>query len=201
MERAVSRIDENADPFADDPVRPRVDAFGLTVHDVVANIGGWMCDKGRAGWDVAVDLVQPGDTTPLAIVGARVLGGDPREWPRRPIRGRGLRNVVAISAEALARDGDMRKDVQRILRRGWTDILLWGTPAVGFDHECEPECYVMSCAAAAFKRKALSVMTGRLEQVESIENFSHVVAPAAGRSTPSSTSAAAESSGLRNNRA
>ena len=53
-------------------LRYRVDVVAASVADVVRGAGGWIFDRTMQGWAVNVVVPQPGDTRPIAILGATV---------------------------------------------------------------------------------------------------------------------------------
>ena len=65
----------------------RLDVVATSAADVVGSIGGWLCDRVRAGWDVNVLLAQECDHRPLEILGMHAVDLDPRilsaTWPCR----------------------------------------------------------------------------------------------------------------------
>jgi len=122
--------------------------------DVVQSAGGWLCDRARAGWDVNVLVADHRDVRPLAILGATTLDleAELASTMRRASRG----GALAISANLLGTDTRVRDDVLRLLKRGLTDVIVWGDewPAE-LGRKVDPVQHPVSCAARAFKAHAL----------------------------------------------
>src|SRR3984885_16045374 len=57
-------------------VKYRLDVVGVSPADVVRSAGGWLYDRVRAGWQVAVLLPPHSDTRPLQILGVYVADLD-----------------------------------------------------------------------------------------------------------------------------
>jgi hypothetical protein len=137
-----------------DSVKYRLDVIGSTAVDVVGSIGGWLCDRARAGWDVHVMLAQECDQRPLEILGMRVTSLDtraPLAGSEHPVRG------LAVSAEMYAADARIERAVLCALDRWMTEVTLWHDDwplAVG--SRTMPVQHLLSGAARAFKRHALA---------------------------------------------
>jgi hypothetical protein len=122
--------------------------------DVVQSAGGWLCDRARAGWDVTVLVADHQDARPLSILGATALDRDAEFASIMRPASRG--GALAISAELLAGNTRVREDVLRLLKRGLTEVIVWGDewPAE-LGRKVDPVQHQMSCAARAFKSSAL----------------------------------------------
>ncbi len=135
-------------------IKYRLDVIGSSPADVVGSVGGWLCDRVRAGWDVNVLLPQRCDSRPLQILGMHAADLDPQALPTSTdYAARGL----AVSAEMYASDPLIKQTVLSALDRWMTEVTLWhdGWPlAVG--HRTTPVQHVLSSAARAFKRHALA---------------------------------------------
>lgn len=133
----------------------RVSRYLLTVvasslRDVVDAAGGWLCDRARAGWDVNVVVADPHDARPLTILGATPVPGEPRDALGAVSKG----GAVAISAAVLADEG-IRRQVHGLVKRGVTDITVWGGHWPEFGLEGDRLEHRLSSAARAFKAVAL----------------------------------------------
>lgn len=131
----------------------RLDVVATNAADVAASIGGWLCDRVRAGWDVHVLLAQRCDHRPLQILGMHAVDLDPQILAAGPeCAARGL----AVSADMFASDARIRQEVLAALDRWMTEVTLWHEDwplAVG--HRTTTVQHVLSAAARAFKRHAL----------------------------------------------
>jgi hypothetical protein len=135
--------------------RHQLNVVGSRMADVVASAGGWLCDRARAGWDVNVLVADHDDPRPLSILGATALDLDAEfaSMMRKASRG----GALAVGADLLAADTRVRDDVLRLLKRGLTDVVVWGHewPAE-LGRRIDPVQHQMSCAARAFKAHALA---------------------------------------------
>lgn len=134
-------------------LRYQLNVVATTVQDVLRSAGGWLCDRARAGWDVNV-MVAGGDPLPLTILGAAAL--DVTEGYVSMVRSSAWDGALAVSAELLAADVALRDEVIRVLKRGVTDVIVWGErwPA---ELGAQPDAvqHRVSSAARAFKSHAL----------------------------------------------
>jgi hypothetical protein len=124
--------------------------------DVLRSAGGWMCDRARAGWDVNVLVADGHDERPLTILGASALdaNGDLSDAVRAAVRGGGL----ALNAHLLTADDRIRTDVLKVLKRGLTQVTVWGEDwPTEFGRKVDPVEHKLSSAARAFKAHALGV--------------------------------------------
>jgi hypothetical protein len=137
--------------------RYQVTVIAASVSDLVGSAGGWICDKARAGWDVRVALTDDHDTRPLAILGASPLGVDTELSDVMTMASHG--GALAVSAAALA-DDRIRAGVLGILKRGLTQVTVWGQDwPTEFGRKANPVEHRLSSAARAFKAHALGVAT------------------------------------------
>jgi hypothetical protein len=149
-------------------VKYRLDVIASSPADVVSSIGGWLCDRVRAGWDVNVLLPRHCDRRPLEILGMRACDLDaqaPLAGEGHPVRG------LAVSADMFAADERIQRAVLCALDRWMTEVTLWhdGWPlAVG--SRTTPVQHVLSGAARAFKRHALEAagVTGPVGPTETL---------------------------------
>jgi hypothetical protein len=137
------------------------------VEDVVRSAGGWLFDRSMAGWDVTIVLARGGDVRPLEILGAGTHRHEPDDDSSAPPRGLAL----AVSSGVVATDPQVRHEVLRALKRGLTEVTLWGDSwPVALDSGAEPVEHVLSGAARAFKAQALAAL-GLSEPVGPVETF------------------------------
>jgi hypothetical protein len=144
----------------------RLEVRARDVTDVVRSAGGWLFDRALAGWDVTVVLSHGGDVRPLQILGVNTAHQEPDD-PSAPRRARAL----AVSSAVAATDPQTRDDVLHALKRGLTEVTLWGDSwPVGLESSAESVEHVLSGAARAFKAQALAAL-GSAEQVGPVETF------------------------------
>lgn len=143
----------------------QLDVTARDVADVVRNAGGWLYDRARAGWDVTVVVTADCDVTPLRILGVRTERATAEDDATAPPRAVAL----AASTEAMADDTPLRDDVLRALKRGLTEVTLWGG-ATGPERSVESVEHELSAAARAFKAQALRA-AGVDEPVGPVETF------------------------------
>lgn len=137
----------------------RLIVLAAGVCDVVESVGGFLCDRARAGWDVSMPLVGPCDARPLAILGIAAQGLDTDV--ASVIRGLPAGGALAVDADLLTHDAGVRDDVARVAIRGRAEVTVWGRPELGDSgHGLEPVVHPLSVAATAFKMHAL-LATGR----------------------------------------
>ena len=135
-------------------LRYQLDVIASTSEDVLQSAGGWLCDRARAGWDVNVLVADGADPRPLAIVGATALDRD--EGFLAMVRSASRVGALAVSADLLATDVRVREEILRVLKRGLTEVIVWGKqwPAELGGH-ADPVPHRVSPAARAFKSHAL----------------------------------------------
>ena len=153
------------------------------VADVVRHAGGWLVDRSMAGWDVTVVLTQDCDTLPLRILGVNSRVAHHDDDSEAPLRSVSL----AASAHALADDDDLRAEIVEAMRRGHSDVTVWGDVSSEPVPGTQAVDHVLSAAARAFKARAL-LAAGLVETVGPVETFrSRTAAVPAGYSdlTPS----------------
>ena len=146
----------------------QLDVTAADVTDVVRHIGGWLYDRAKAGWDVAVTVTGDCDVTPLRILGVRTdraTADDDADGSAAPPRAL----AFAIAADALAGVGEVRDGVLRELKRGMSEVTIWGDGGLdGIGVECVE--HVLSSAALAFKTHAMRA-AGADEPVAGVETF------------------------------
>jgi len=147
--------------------------YGLTViardaAEVVAAAGGWLCDRVRAGWRVSVLLTEVVDERPFQVLGVRVLptGTEPLAVVRSGPA------ALAIAADVLESDQQLRADVLRMVERGGTEFTVWGDWRSGvLAGRVSPTRHRMSGAARAFKKQALAVAGSGCAAGDFVEEF------------------------------
>lgn len=135
-------------------LRYRLTVVAATTEDVVRSAGGWLYDSARAGWDVNVRVANGGDVRPLTILGATAL--DPAEDFVSMVRSASHDGALAVSADLLGADARVRNEIVRVLKRGLTEVTVWGTgwPAA-LGRQGDSVQHQVSAAARAFKSHAL----------------------------------------------
>ena len=135
-------------------LRYQLNVVASTTEDVVQSAGGWLCDRARAGWDVNVLIADGGDPRPLSILGATALDLD--EGFVSMVRSASRVEALAVSADLLATDTRVREEILRVLKRGLTEVTVWGKqwPAE-LGGQADPVQHRVSPAARAFKSYAL----------------------------------------------
>jgi hypothetical protein len=135
-------------------LRYQLNVIASTTEDVLQSAGGWLCDRARAGWDVNVLVGDGGDPRPLAILGATALDLD--ENFTSTVRSASRVGALAVSADLLAADARVREEILRALKRGLTEVIVWGRqwPAE-LGGQADPVQHRVSAAARAFKSHAL----------------------------------------------
>ncbi len=135
-------------------VKYRLDVVASSPADVVGSIGGWLYDRVRAGWEVSVLLPQRCDSRPLQILGMQASELDAQITAAGTgCAARGL----AVSADMFASDLRVRQQVLTALDRRMTEVTLWHDDwPLTVGHRTTTVQHVLSCAARAFKRHALT---------------------------------------------
>ena len=135
--------------------RYQLNVVASSMADVVQSAGGWLFDCARAGWDVNVLVAQHDDPRPLAILGATASDLDAEL--SATLRTVALGGALAVGADLLGTDSRIRNEVVRLLRRGLTEVTVWGDawPAA-LGRQVDPAPHRISAAARAFKSQALA---------------------------------------------
>jgi hypothetical protein len=121
---------------------------------IVQSAGGWLCDRARAGWDVNVLVADGVDPRPLAILGATAIGLD--EGFLSLVKSASRGGALAVSADLLGADTGIRDEVVRVLKRGLTEVTVWGAPwPAELGRLADSIQHRVSSAARAFKSHAL----------------------------------------------
>jgi hypothetical protein len=152
-------------------VRYRLDVVAPSVTEAVRSAGGWIFDRGMAGWDVRVLLRRDAadDDRALHILGAEI-GDLETALAKGP---NGLRpHALAVSANLFHTDERIRAGVLNALDSGQTEVTLWGD---SWPTELERSSvgsvqHRLSVAARAFKAQALAALDCR-DATTVIETF------------------------------
>ncbi|MQY18978.1 hypothetical protein [Nocardia macrotermitis] len=151
------------------PAKYRLDVVATDVLDVIEHAGGWLFDRGMAGWEVRVLIPRGCDARPLRILGAQVFN-------------LGLVSDVCVvghmpQALAMAASIDLREPrTRRRLVSAWghraTEVVMWGAPWPPSDgREVIPVRYALSAAARVFKAHAIAAVAGTVTDVAATEAF------------------------------
>jgi hypothetical protein len=151
-------------------LRYRLNVVASTTEDVVRSAGGWLYDSARAGWDVNVLVADGGDPRPLTILGATAV--DPAEDFMSLVRSASRAGALAVSADLLGADTRIRNEIVRVLKRGLTEVTVWGTPwPAGLGRQGDTVQHRVSAAARAFKSHALEAADVSTDAVSSTETL------------------------------
>ena len=136
-------------------LRYQLNVIACSAADVVQSAGGWLLDRGMAGWEVNVLVAGQEDTRPLRILGVRTheLRTGFASIIRGPERAAGL----AVAADLVACDERVHEEVVAAIDNGLTEVALWGdgwTPKFG--GRVDPVQYRLSATARVFKGHALT---------------------------------------------
>jgi hypothetical protein len=159
-----------ATPTAGGILRYQLNVVASTTEDVVRSAGGWLFDRARAGWDVNVMVADGGASQPLAILGATSF--DFNEGMLSMVRNASRIGALAVSADLLGTDTRVRDEVVRVLKRGLTEVTVWGErwPAE-LGRQADPVQHRVSAAARAFKSYALVAADVSAESVTPTETL------------------------------
>jgi hypothetical protein len=154
-----------------------LNALAVSASDVVAHVGGWLCDLSLAGWTVTVTLGKDCDDTPLRILGARTH--------IEPLLRSGISGfigestgVLAISSGLLTDPATDAETVRNALRVN-DHSCVWGAPALLPDPlQLRSERYLPSAAALTFKTHALLAAGVDAGPVTTTEMLQRLASPA-----------------------
>jgi hypothetical protein len=154
-------------------LRYQLNVVASTTEDVLQSAGGWLCDRARAGWDVNVLVADGADPRPLAILGATARDLD--ESFVSMVRNASRVGALAVSADLLAADMRVREEILRGLKRGLTEVIVWGKqwPAE-LGRQADPVQHRVSPAARAFKSHALIAADVSTDSVSPTETLFRV---------------------------
>jgi hypothetical protein len=151
-------------------LRYQLNVVASTTEDVVQSAGGWLCDRARAGWDVNVLVAEQCDPQPMAILGATASDLDAgfSAVVRKVAQG----GALAVGADMLGTDIRIRDEVLRLLKRGLTEVTVWGDawPAE-LGRQGDPVPHQVSAAARAFKLYALAAASVSSDSVSRTETL------------------------------
>jgi len=147
--------------------RYQLDVIAASASDVVRAAGGWLFDRAMAGWDVNLLIADPSDKRPLRILGIRpcALGSVESvfESPRA--------QAIAVAAEVFNSDARVRENVVMALKRGLTEVTLWGDTWPPDFYGAEAVRHRLSPAARAFKAEALAAAGLAAASITTTETF------------------------------
>jgi hypothetical protein len=151
------------------PLRYRLAVVAATAADVVRHVGGWLCDRTMAGWEVTVLLADTSDVRPLRILGATAVDLEGAlstpvhdTWP----------HALAVAPDLFVADRRVRQGVLESLDRGLMEVALWdGELPAELDSRLELVEHRLSVAARAFKRVALTEAGAPLSDIGVVEAF------------------------------
>ena len=154
-------------------LRYQLNVIASTTEDVLQSAGGWLCDRARAGWDVNVLVADGGDPRPLAILGAAALDLD--DGFLSMVKRASRVGALAVSADLLAADARVREEILRALKRGLTEVIVWGRqwPAE-LGGQADPVQHRVSPAARACKSHALVAAAVSTDAVSPTETLFRV---------------------------
>jgi hypothetical protein len=150
--------------------RYQLNVIASSMADVVQSAGGWLFDRARAGWDVNVLVAKHDDPRPMAILGA--TASDLDAGFSAMVRAVAQGGALAVGADMLGTDIRIRDEVLRLLKRGLTEVTVWGDawPAE-LGRQVEPVPHRVSAAARAFKFYALAAASVSSESVSRTETL------------------------------
>lgn len=150
--------------------RYQLNVIASSTADVVQSAGGWLFDRARAGWDVNVLVAAHDDLRPMAILGA--TASDLDAGFSAMVRTVALGGALAVGADVLGIDIRIRDEVLRLLKRGQTEVTVWGDawPAE-LGRQIDPVPHRVSAAARAFKFYALAAAAVSSDTVSRTETL------------------------------
>jgi hypothetical protein len=150
-------------------MRYRLDIVAPSVVEVVRCAGGWVFDRVMAGWDVTVLVADPRqDPLPLHI-----LGADTADLETALTRGltEPHPHSLAVAADLYGRDERVRAGVWRALDSGQTEVTMWGENWPAELENVDSVEHRLSCAARAFKARALAAASAPVDCIPFTETF------------------------------
>ena len=124
------------------------------VGELIVSVGGWMCDRIRAGWDVTVAVSEQRDLRALQILGVTPFVAD--QGFESAVDGVGTA-AIAIAPEIVESNENIRSKVVRALDDGVAEVTLWGaTIPPGLRGRVDRLQHRLSGVAHAFKAHALA---------------------------------------------
>ncbi|MBF6145944.1 MULTISPECIES: hypothetical protein [Nocardia] len=150
-------------------MRYRLGVVAPTVTEVVRCAGGWLFDRGMAGWEVTVIVNDPTHARALEILGAVVL--DMEDSLSSPVHSPHP-HAVALAGELFETDHRIRCGVLDTLDRGLSEVTLLGEFCPDeLDCRVDTVQHRLSVAARAFKRQALAAAGIPATSVAPLETF------------------------------
>ncbi|BBY27134.1 hypothetical protein GCM10023114_51130 [Mycolicibacterium sediminis] len=144
----------------------------ITPHvvNVVESVGGWLCDRAMAGWEVTVLLTGKGeDPLPIRILGGEVVAleaADQREWYRCSP------GALAIAVDRLRRGTRVEEELRVAMDCGRNDVTTadrsWAAEPDSIE-QVETVEYRLSGAARAYKARALAAVGQPVEAIAAVE--------------------------------
>lgn len=150
----------------------RIVVVAPAVGALVESAGGFLCDRAREGWDVAVALSVTGDARPLNILGVPLH--EPVDDLASVIGGLARGTTLAVGADLLSGDTAARQALARFAGRGLGTVTVWGRPSPSeIERGLEPAPHTLSAAAKAFKASAMRAaeLEGGADAVESLHRL------------------------------
>ncbi|MEV5647163.1 hypothetical protein AB0L57_02830 [Nocardia sp. NPDC052254] len=147
----------------------RLGVVAPTVTEVVRCAGGWLFDRGMAGWEVTVIVADPTHSRALDILGAIVLDlEDSLSSPAHELHP----DAVALAGELFESDDRIRCGVLETLDRGGSEVTLLGEHCPSeLDCRVDTVQHRLSVAARAFKKQALAAAGIVVPTVAPLETF------------------------------
>lgn len=150
----------------------RIVVVASAVGALVESAGGFLCDRVREGWDVAVALSAPADSRPLSILGVPLH--EPVDDLASVIGGLTRGTTLAVGADLLSSDSGARQALARLAGQGLGTVTVWGRPSPAeIEQALEPAPHTLSAAARAFKASAMCAaeLHGDAGAVESLHRL------------------------------
>ncbi|GAA4055686.1 hypothetical protein [Actinomadura miaoliensis] len=128
--------------------------------EVVRYAGGWLFDRGMAGWEVNVLTAARPGCRAARILGARVV--ELEAAPARPVRGPRPR-TLAVCTDLYATDERIRDRLLETMATGrLAEVRLFGDRCPeDLDGGVDPVPHRLSAAARTFKAHALAAASAR----------------------------------------
>ncbi|BCK54948.1 hypothetical protein NWFMUON74_27200 [Nocardia wallacei] len=135
-------------------LRYRLAVVATNAVEAVRHVGGLVCDRTMAGWEVTVLLADATDVRALRILGATVLDLERSlaspvhdTWP----------HAVAVDPRMFVADARVRRGVLECLDHELIEVALWGEELPReLDNRLGTVQHRLSGAARAFKGAALT---------------------------------------------
>ncbi|MCX4096850.1 hypothetical protein [Nocardia sp. alder85J] len=156
QDRGVLPLDRSIARSRQHILRYRLAVVAQDATEIAALAGGWLFDRGMAGWDVTALVADTSNSVPLRILGATVVDLASAMAVREP---EVVPHAFAVSAAVYAADERVRRWVLACLDGGRHEVTLWGPECPAeLDSRTEPVAHTLSLAARAFKARALAAV-------------------------------------------